>query len=452
MTRIWPGAPAPLGASWDGEGTNFAVFSEHAARVELCLFDDPRAPQESQRIELHERTGDVWHGYLPDARPGQAYGYRVHGPHDPHQGHRFNPSKLLLDPYAKALSGTIGWSDALVGYPVRSTDLDRDLVADTTDSAGVLPKSLVVDSAFSWGSDKPPRTPWDRTLIYECHVKGMTRLHPGIPEHLRGTYLGLVTDPVLQHLTSLGVTAVQLLPVHQVATERRLLEEGLTNYWGYSSIGYFAPDVRFASGPVAAGQHVAEFKSMVKAFHDAGLEVLLDVVYNHTGEGNHLGPTLSFRGFDNARYYRLQAANRRLYEDFTGCGNTVDLRHARVRQLVIDSLRYWVQDMHVDGFRFDIAPVLGRDDHGFNPDAEFFHLVRQDPILSQIKLIAEPWDLGPGGYQTGKFPVGWSEWNDKYRDAVRHFWRGNPGRLGAHQAEPACHPGIFAGRADDLPR
>jgi glycogen operon protein len=354
----------------------------------------------------------------------------VHGPHDPHQGHRFNPSKLLLDPYAKALSGTIGWSDALVGYPVRSTDLDRDLVADTTDSAGVLPKSLVVDSAFSWGSDKPPRTPWDRTLIYECHVKGMTRLHPGVPEHLRGTYLGLVTDPVLQHLTSIGVTAVQLLPVHQVATERRLLEHGLTNYWGYSSIGYFAPDVRFASGPVAAGQHVAEFKSMVKAFHDAGLEVLLDVVYNHTGEGNHLGPTLSFRGFDNARYYRLQAANRRLHEDFTGCGNTVDLRHARVRQLVIDSLRYWVQDMHVDGFRFDIAPVLGRDDQGFNPDAEFFHLVRQDPILSQTKLIAEPWDLGPGGYQTGRFPVGWSEWNDQYRDAVRHFWRGNPGRVG----------------------
>ena len=430
MTRIWPGTPAPLGASWDGEGTNFAVFSEHAARVELCLFDNPEAPQESERIQLQERTGDIWHGYLPDARPGQAYGYRVHGPHAPDRGHRFNPSKLLLDPYAKAISGIIGWNDALAGYPIRSTDPDRDLLPDATDSAGVLPKSLVMDSAFSWGSDRAPRTPWNRTLIYECHVKGMTMLHPSVPEHLKGTYLGLVTDPILQHLTGLGVTAVQLLPVHHVATERRLMEQGLTNYWGYSSIGFFAPDARFASGPVGAGQHVAEFKSMVKAFHDAGIEVLLDVVYNHTGEGNQLGPTLSFRGFDNARYYRLQSQNPRLHEDFTGCGNTVDLRHPRVRQLVIDSLRYWVQDMHVDGFRFDIAPVLGREEQGFNPDAEFFHLIRQDPSLSQVKLIAEPWDLGPGGYQTGKFPVGWSEWNDKYRDAVRHFWRGNPGRVG----------------------
>jgi isoamylase len=430
MTRVWPGAPAPLGATWDGEGTNFAVRSGHAERVELCLFAQPADAAESLRISFPERTGDVWHCYMPDVRPGQAYGYRVHGPHAPDLGHRFNPAKLLLDPYAKAIGGTIAWSDALAGYPVRSADPDRDLILDSTDSAGAMPKSVVVDSAFTWGDDRPPRTPWNRTLIYECHVKGMTMLHPGVPEPLRGTYLGLVTDPVLDHLLRLGVTAVELLPVHHVASERRLLEQGLVNYWGYSSIGYFAPDVRYATRAVPLGGQVAEFKAMVKEFHHAGLEVILDVVYNHTGEGNHLGPTLSFRGLDNARYYRLRPENPRLQEDFTGCGNTVDLRHAGTRQLVIDSLRYWVEEMHVDGFRFDIAPVLGRGDTGFDPGAEFFHLVRQDPTLSQVKLVAEPWDLGPGGYQTGRFPVEWNEWNDKYRDAVRHFWRGNPGRVG----------------------
>ncbi|MBA3444940.1 MAG: glycogen debranching protein GlgX [Gemmatimonadales bacterium] len=430
MTHVWPGAPAPLGATWDGEGTNFAVFSEHASRVELCLFGDPEDPAESTRVDLRERTGHVWHGYLPEARPGQLYGYRVHGPYVPGMGHRFNPAKLLIDPYAKALSGSIRLSNALGGYPVRSSDADRDLTADPADSASAMPKSIVIESAFPWGGDRPPRTPWERTLIYECHVKGMTMLHPGVPESLKGTYRGLVTDPILQHLASLGVTAVELLPVHQVANERRLMEQGLTNYWGYSSIGYFAPDVRYAGGAVEHGEQVAEFKTMVKKFHEAGIEVILDVVYNHTGEGSHLGPTLSFRGFDNARYYRLRPENLRFHEDFTGCGNTVDLRHSRTRQLVIDSLRYWTEEMHVDGFRFDIAPVLGRDDHGFNPEAEFFRLVRQDPVLSEVKLIAEPWDLGPNGYQTGKFPSGWSEWNDKYRDAVRHFWRGNPGRVG----------------------
>ena len=430
MTRVWPGVPAPLGASWDGEGTNFAVFSEHASRVELCLFDQPGDAREAGRVELRERTGDIWHGYLPDTRPGQAYGYRVHGPYAPHLGHRFNPAKLLLDPYAKAISGTIGWSDALAGYPVRSSDPDRDLIADDTDSAAAMPKSIVVDSAFTWGNDRPPRIPWNRSLIYECHVKGMTMLHPGVPDHLKGTYQGLATDPILEHLLGLGVTAVELLPVHHVAGERRLIEQGLTNYWGYSSIGYFAPDSRYATGTAERGEQVAEFKSMVRRFHDAGIEVLLDVVYNHTGEGDQLGPTLSFRGFENAQYYRLKPDNPRLHEDYTGCGNTVDLRHARTRQLVVDSLRYWVQEMHVDGFRFDIAPVLGRDDEGFNPEADFFQLVRQDPVLSLTKLIAEPWDLGPGGYQTGRFPVGWSEWNDKYRDAVRYFWRGNPGRIG----------------------
>jgi isoamylase len=430
MTRVWPGAPGPLGATWNGEGTNFAIFSEHATRVELCLFADSRGPAESQRVDLPERSGDVWHGYLPDVRPGQAYGYRVHGPHAPAEGHRFNPAKLLLDPYAKAISGPIKWNDALAGYPLRSSDPDRDLIADTADNAAAVPKSLVVESAFTWGDDRPLRTPWNRTLIYECHVKGMTMLHPDVPEPLKGTYLGLVADPILEHLSGLGVTAVELLPVHHVATERRLMEQGLTNYWGYSSIGYFAPDVRYATGTGLVGHQVTEFKSMVKRFHEAGLEVLLDVVYNHTGEGDHLGPTLSFRGLDNARYYRLNPDNPRLNLDFTGCGNTVDLRHPRTRQLVVDSLRYWVEEMHVDGFRFDIAPVLGRDDHGFNPEAEFFHLVRQDPVLSQVKLIAEPWDLGPEGHQTGRFPVGWSEWNDKYRDVVRHFWRGSPGRVG----------------------
>ena len=405
------------------------MFSEHASGVDLCLFEQPGDGREEKRVEL-ERTGDIWHGYLPDARPGQAYGFRVHGPHTPHLGHRFNPAKLLLDPYAKAISGAIGWDDALAGYPVRSSDPDRDLIADPTDSAAAMPKSIVVDSAFTWGSDRPPRIPWNRTLIYECHVKGMTMLHPGVPDPLKGTYQGLATDPILEHLVRLGVTAVELLPVHHVATERRLIEQGLTNYWGYSSIGYFAPDSRYATGPAERGQQVAEFKSMVKRFHDAGIEVLLDVVYNHTGEGNQLGPTLSFRGFENARYYRLKSGNPRLHEDFTGCGNTVDLRHPRTRQLVVDSLRYWVQEMHVDGFRFDIAPVLGREDDGFNPEADFFQLVRQDPMLSEVKLIAEPWDLGPGGYQTGRFPLGWSEWNDKYRDAVRHFWRGNPGEIG----------------------
>ena len=367
-----PGAPAPLGATWDGEGTNFAIFSEHGTRVDLCLFAHPEEGIESDRIELPERTEHVWHGYLPDVRPGQAYGYRVHGPHAPTEGLRFNPAKLLLDPYAKAISGTIEWNDALSGYPVRSVDPDRDLIADQQDSAGKLPKSLVVESAFTWGDDRSPRTPWNRTLIYECHVKGMTMLHPDVPESLKGTYLGLVTDPILDHLMSLGVTAVELLPVHHVATERRLMEQGLTNYWGYSSIGYFAPDLRYASGAGADGRQVTEFKSMVKRFHQAGIEVLLDVVYNHTGEGNHLGPTLSFRGIDNAAYYRLDPENPRLHPDFTGCGNTVDLRHPRTLQLVMDSLRYWVQEMHVDGFRFDIAPVLGRDDEGFNPDERVF--------------------------------------------------------------------------------
>ncbi|HVK00353.1 MAG TPA: glycogen debranching protein GlgX [Gemmatimonadales bacterium] len=438
--RVWPGSPSPLGATWDGEGTNFAVFSEHATAVDLCLFNHREDAQESARIRLRERTDQIWHAYLPDVRPWQLYGFRAHGPYAPEEGHRFNPAKLLLDPYAKAISGTIRWSDALSGYSMDHPIEERDLVPDGTDSAGGLPKSVVIESAFSWGDDKHPRTPWNRTVIYEAHVKGMTMLHPDVPKELRGTYLGLATDPIIDHLLSLGVTAIELLPVQHFVTERRLAEMGLVNYWGYATIGYFAPDVRYATG--ALGQQVAEFKSMVKRFHRAGIEVILDVVYNHTAEGNHLGPTLSFRGIDNSAYYRLEQ-NRRFYTDWTGTGNTVDIRHSRTMQLVMDSLRYWVADMHVDGFRFDLAPVLARGEVDVSPFAEFFDVVRQDPVVSRVKLIAEPWDLGPGGYQVGRFPIGWGEWNGKYRDTTRKYWRDDPGQVGEFASRLAGSSDLF---------
>ena len=438
--RVWPGSPTPLGATWDGEGTNFAVFSEHAAAVDLCLFERPDDADEVARIRLRERTDQIWHAYLPDARPGQLYGFRVHGAYAPAKGHRFNPAKLLLDPYAKAISGTIRWSDALSGYSMEPPIETRDLVPDPSNSAGGLPKCVVVESAFSWGDDKHPRTPWNRTVIYEAHVKGMTMLHPEVPEAIRGTYLGLATDPIVDHLLSLGATAIELLPVHHFVTERRLADLGLVNYWGYATIGFFAPDVRYATG--ALGQQVAEFKSMVKRFHRAGIEVILDVVYNHTAEGNHLGPTLSFRGIDNSAYYRLEP-NRRFYTDWTGTGNTVDMRHSRTMQLVMDSLRYWVTDMHVDGFRFDLAPVLAREEVDVSPFAEFFDVVRQDPIVSKVKLIAEPWDLGPGGYQVGRFPIGWGEWNGKYRDTTRKYWRGDPGQVGEFASRLAGSSDLF---------
>ncbi len=428
MIRVWPGAPSPLGATWDGEGTNFAIFSEHATAVDLCLFGHAEAGSESARIRLREQTDQIWHAYLPDVRPGQLYGYRVHGPYAPADGHRFNAAKLLLDPYAKAVTGTIRWSDALSGYAMGLGSEDRDLTPDLQDSAPGMPRCVVVESAFSWGDDQHPRTPWNHTVIYECHVRGMTMLHPDVPEPLRGTYLGIATDAVIDHLLSLGVTAVELLPIHQFVTERRLVEQGLVNYWGYSPIGYFAPEVRYATGGL--GQQVSEFKSMVKRLHRAGLEVILDVVYNHTAEGNHLGPTLCFRGIDNAAYYRLDSENRRFYTDFTGTGNTLDIRHSRTMQLVMDSLRYWVSEMHVDGFRFDLAPVLAREDPAMSPFAEFFDVVRQDPLVSRVKLIAEPWDLGPDGYQVGKFPIGWGEWNGKHRDTTRQFWRGDSGVVG----------------------
>jgi len=424
ITRVWPGRAYPLGATWDGEGVNFALFSEHADAVELCFFD-ANDEREIARLELSERTGRIFHGYLPDVRPGQLYGYRVRGPYEPKRGHRFNPNKLLVDPYAQAIDGRVQWSDAQFGY--RVGDPEEDLSFSEEDSAGQVPKSIVCDPAFSWGDDRPPRTPWPSTVIYECHVKGMTARHPGVPEHLRGTYLGLTADPILDHLLSLGVTAVELMPIHHMMVERHLLDRGLTNYWGYASLGFFAPDPRYATG--SRGAQVQEFKSMVKAFHRVGIEVILDVVYNHTSEGSHMGPTVCFRGIDNASYYALVPDDPRHYVDFTGCGNTVNASHPRVLQLVLDSLRYWVEEMHVDGFRFDLAVSLGRDRDDFDRHGRFFTTVQQDPVLSCVKLIAEPWDLGPDGYQIGSFPPTWAEWNGRYRDTVRRFWRGEEGQV-----------------------
>jgi glycogen operon protein len=420
---MWPGSPHPLGATWDGEGVNFALFSEHGRGVDLCLFDaDGR---ETARVALRERTAGVWHGYLPDVRPGQRYGYRVHGPYAPAEGHRFNAHKLLLDPYARAIDGPVAWHESMLGY--RAGDPDGDLSFSDLDSAPHVPKSVVVDAAFTWGEDIRPATPWTKTVIYECHVKGTTARHPGVPERLRGTYLGLASDAILDHLLALGVTAVELMPVHHGALNAFLAAHGLTNYWGYNTIGYFAPDPRFASG--ATGEQIHEFKSMVKAFHRAGIEVILDVVYNHTAEGDRSGPTLSFRGIDNASYYCLDPRDPREYLDYTGCGNTLDAYHSRVVQMMLDSLRYWAQEMHVDGFRFDLAVTLGRKNGEFDGFAPFFTTVRQDPVLSRLKLVAEPWDLGPEGFRLGAFPPEWAEWNSRYRDAVRAYWRGDVGMV-----------------------
>jgi len=423
--RVWPGHPYPLGATWDGEGVNFALFSENATGVELCLFERAEEPTQSRIVRLAERDQFVWHAYLPDVRPGQLYGYRVHGPYAPKDGHRFNPALLLIDPYARAITGPITCSEALCAY--RPGDPRGDLALNTADSAPHMPRCVVVETAFSWGDDRAPRTPWNRTVIYECHVKGMTMRHPGVPEDLRGTFLGLSMDPVIEHLLALGVTAIELMPVHHFVHDRHVVERGLRNYWGYNSIGFFAPHVEYATS--GFGRQVTEFKTMVKRFHRAGIEVILDVVYNHTGEGDYLGPTLSLRGIDNASYYRLAPEDRSAYIDFTGCGNGLNMQHPRSLQLIMDSLRYWVTDMHVDGFRFDLAPALARELYEVDRLGSFFDIIQQDPILSQAKLIAEPWDLGPGGYQVGNFPAGWAEWNGKYRDAVRRFWRGDPGQV-----------------------
>ncbi|NJN18185.1 MAG: glycogen debranching protein GlgX [Oscillochloris sp.] len=425
MPAVWPGKPYPLGATWDGNGVNFALFSAHATRVELCLFDSPDTSRESSRIALPERSENIWHGYIPGLAPGQLYGYRVYGPYNPNQGHRFNPHKLLIDPYAKALSGTIQWDKAMYAYRVDSPY--GDLTIGKRDSAPYMPRSVVIDPRFDWGDGARPNTPLHDSLIYEVHVKGFTQLHPDVPLPLRGTYAGLASDPAIEYLQKLGVTAVELLPIQQFVADQYLVDKGLTNYWGYQSIGFFAPDARYSSAG-ALGEQVNEFKQMVRRLHAAGIELILDVVYNHTGEGNHLGPSLSFRGVDNASYYRLVPDNPRYYMDYTGTGNSLNTLHPRVLQMVIDSLRYWVQEMHVDGFRFDLARTLVRGAHDADRPSAFFDVIKQDPVLSQVKLIAEPWDVGPDGYWVGRFPAPWAEWNGKYRDNVRKFWKGDGGQ------------------------
>jgi isoamylase len=421
-SRLREGLPFPLGASWDGLGVNFALFSAHATKVELCLFD-ARGEAEVERIELPEFTDEVWHGYLPDARPGTIYGFRVHGPYDPQNGHRFNPNKLLLDPYAKAVVGPLTWNSALFGYKLESKD---DLSFDDRDSSPFMPRCRVIDPAFTWGNDRPLRTPWERTIIYETHVRGYTKLHGAVPEEFRGTFRGLDDPTVLEYIRNLGITAIELLPIHTFVDDSYLLDKGLKNYWGYNTISFFAPERRYASAPDFAS---SEFKEMVARFHAADIEVILDVVYNHTAEGNELGPTLCFKGIDNASYYRLMPDQRRYYINDTGTGNTVNLSHQRVLQMVTDSLRYWAQEMHVDGFRFDLGTILAREPYGFDEGGGFLDSCRQDPVLSSIKLIAEPWDCGPGGYQVGGFPPSWAEWNDRFRDTVRSYWKGDDGAL-----------------------
>jgi isoamylase len=432
--KIWPGSPYPLGATYDGGGTNFALFSEVAERVELCLFDvDGR----ETRVDLPEREALVWHGYLPRVIPGQRYGYRVHGPYDPGAGSRCNPNKLLLDPYAKAIDGTLDWNEALFGYRFGDPDSVND-----GDSAPHTLRSVVINPFFDWANDLPLRIPFHQTVIYEAHVRGMTINHPRIPEDVRGTYSGLAHPVMIDYLRKLGVTAVELMPVHQFVHDGGLLDKGLSNYWGYNTIGFFAPHNEYASFKEDGGQ-VQEFKAMVKALHRAGIEVILDVVYNHTAEGNHLGPTLSFRGIDNPAYYRLVDDDKRYYYDTTGTGNSLNVRHHESLRLIMDSLRYWVTEMHVDGFRFDLAASLAREFHEVDRLAAFFDLVNQDPIVSQVKLIAEPWDVGDGGYQVGGFPPLWTEWNGKYRDTVRDFWRGEPGTLGEFAARFTGSPDLY---------
>ena len=419
--QVWPGNAYPLGATWDGSGTNFALFSEAAERVELCLFDEASA---ESRVTLTEVDGFVWHCYLPAVGPGQRYGYRVTGPYEPRKGHRCNPAKLLLDPYGKAVDGRLLWDPALFGYQLGGPPE----VVSETDSAPYMPRSVVINPYFDWAGDRSPRTPYHETVIYEAHVRGLTMRHPDVPPELRGSYSGLATPAVIDHLTRLGVTALELMPVHQSVPEQQLVERGLTNYWGYNTIGFLAPHNGYSQSSEPHGQ-VPEFKSMVKALHDAGIEVILDVVYNHTAEGGAFGPTLSFRGIDNAAYYRLDDSDPAVYLDYTGCGNSLNVRHPHALQLIMDSLRYWVLEMHVDGFRFDLASALARELHEVDRLSTFFELVQQDPVVSQVKLIAEPWDVGAGGYQVGQFPPLWSEWNGKYRDTVRDYWRGQPATL-----------------------
>lgn len=425
--NVYPGSPYPLGATWDGNGVNFALYAENAEEVELCLFKSGDTDSEDIRIAVKERSHHVWHVYLPDVKPGQLYGYRVHGPYDPENGHRFNANKLLIDPYAKAIAGAIQWHDALFGYELGHPD--ADLSFSTLDSAPYVPKSVVIDPTFDWEGDKRPNTPYHKTIIYEAHVKGFTKLHPDIPEDIRGTYAAIGHPLTIQYLLDLGITAIELMPVHHYVIDSYLKDKNLTNYWGYNSIGFFAPDVRY-SGTGVFGEQVTEFKQMVKELHKAGIEVILDVVYNHTAEGNQLGPTISFKGIDNASYYRLTEENQRYYMDYTGTGNTLNARLPGVLRMIMDSLRYWITEMHVDGFRFDLASTLARELHEVDRLGSFFDIIHQDPTISQVKLIAEPWDIGEGGYQVGKFPPGWAEWNGKYRDCLRDYWRGAESMLG----------------------
>jgi isoamylase len=417
--EIWPGKAYPLGATYDGSGTNFAVFSEAAEKVELCLFDNG----DETRVTLPEVDGFVWHGFIPNIEPGQRYGYRVYGPYDPAAGQRCNPNKLLIDPYAKAIDGTFEWNQSLFGYNFGDPDSRND-----DDSAASMPKSVVINPYFDWGVDRPPQHEYADTVIYEAHVKGLTQTHPDIPENIRGTYAAVAHPVIIEHLKSLGVNAIELMPVHHFVNDSTLVEKGLTNYWGYNTIGFLAPDAKYSSSPNPGGQ-VQEFKAMVRALHEAGIEVILDVVYNHTAEGNHLGPTLSMRGIDNAAYYRLVDDDKQYYMDYTGTGNSLNVGHPHSLQLIMDSLRYWVTEMHVDGFRFDLAATLAREFYDVDRLSAFFELVQQDPTVSQVKLIAEPWDVGPGGYQVGNFPPQWTEWNGKYRDTVRDYWRGEPATL-----------------------
>ncbi|SHF51148.1 isoamylase [Jatrophihabitans endophyticus] len=433
--QIWPGSAYPLGATYDGSGTNFALFSEVAEKVELCLFD---ADGTETKVQLHEVDGYVWHAFLPGVEPGQRYAYRVHGPNDPAHGLRCNPNKLLLDPYAKAIDGSIDWDESLFGYHWGDEDSHND-----DDSAAHLPKCVVINPYFDWGTDRAPKRSYADSVIYEAHVKGMTQSHPDIPDELRGTYAGIAHPVMVEHLSQLGVTAIELMPVHHFANDSTLIDKGLANYWGYNTIGFFAPDHKYSSSTSPGGQ-VQEFKTMVRTLHEAGIEVILDVVYNHTAEGNHLGPTLSFRGIDNQAYYRLVDDDGKFYMDYTGTGNTLNVRHPHSLQLIMDSLRYWVLEMHVDGFRFDLASTLAREFYDVDRLSAFFELVQQDPVVSQVKLIAEPWDVGPGGYQVGNFPPQWTEWNGKYRDTVRDFWRGEQGTVGEFAARITGSADLYA--------
>lgn len=424
--RIWPGSPYPMGAYWDGQGVNFSIFSENAKKVELCLFES-ESSKEFIRINLSETTNKNWHCFLPDIKPGQIYGYRIYGIYDPINGYRFNHNKIILDPYAKAICRKLIWRDEFFGYKIG--DNNEDLSFDERDNAEFAPLAVVIDNNFDWKDDKHPKISWNETIIYELHVKGFTKLHPELPEAERGTYAGLASEPVIKYFKDLGITSVELLPVQYHLDDRHLIEKGLSNYWGYNPLSFFAPEARYCSTPVPL-DCVSEFKKMVYTLHKAGIEVILDVVFNHTGEGNQLGPTLSFRGVDNSSYYRLLDDNHRYYEDFTGCGNTLNMRHPKVIQLIMDSLRYWVLEMHVDGFRFDLASALARELFEVDKLSAFFDVINQDPVISQVKLIAEPWDLGEGGYQVGNFPPGWTEWNGKYRDTIRRYWKGEGGMMG----------------------